>query len=198
MKPVSNRKALRKLSAKIPTRPEIEAILDDLNKESDLAVAITGTALAESALERLLQSKLHYRDAEFENQLFQNRGPLADFNGKILVAQAFGIVTSPIAEELHSARAIRNVFAHSKIPLTFAHEAIEKEILALRMGTAIRQHAMKAPFPVVPGLGIKSFTDGMTSRSWFLLTVRLLLIILDELAESPLTADKAIAAVLGN
>ncbi|MBN8770497.1 MAG: hypothetical protein J0I46_02935, partial [Thiobacillus sp.] len=111
----------------------------------DLAVAITGTALAESALERLLQSKLHYRDAEFENQLFQNRGPLADFNGKILVAQAFGIVTSPIAEELHSARAIRNVFAHSKVPLTFAHEAIEKEILALRMGT----HEHRSPPPMV-------------------------------------------------
>lgn len=194
MKSASNRKALRKLSAKIPAPPEIEAILDDLRKESDLAVAITGTALAEAALERLLQSKLHFRDAEFQNQLFQNRGPLADFNGKILVAQAFGIITSPIAEELHSARAIRNVFAHSKIPLTFAHAAIENEIMSLRMGTAIREHQQKAPVSI-PELG-QSFTDGMTSRRWFMLTIRIILIMLDELANNPLPADKALAAVL--
>ena len=76
---MSNREALRKLSSKVPPKPEIERIINGLRDEPDLAAAITGAAIAEAALERLLISKFKSRNGNLIGQLFKNRGPLMDF-----------------------------------------------------------------------------------------------------------------------
>jgi hypothetical protein len=191
----SGRKALKKLSQTLPTPPEIESIMQDLGKESDLAAAITGTALAEAALERLLRSKITALSATFLNELFQYRAPLGDFSGKILIAQAFEIITSTMAEEMQSLRVIRNAFAHSKIPLSFDHEVLAKEIMSLRMASAIRRQADKEQDPTQL-LGASALARVLSNRAWFLLTISILLIIIDVLEKSPLKADAAIAAAL--
>ncbi|MER8422449.1 hypothetical protein [Mesorhizobium sp. M1403] len=179
---MSNREALRKLSRKVPSKPEIDAIMNGLSSEPDLATAITGAALAEAALENLLIGKFKHSSPNLIGQLFLNRGPLMDFHSKILVAQAFGVITSSMAEEFHSIKAIRNAFAHSKVPLGFDHEIIGREVTSMAMGAAIRKKTDSA--------------HTLGNREWFLLTVRLLLIILDELQDSPHSADRALRLVL--
>ena len=83
-------------------------------------------------------------------------------------------------------KAIRNTFAHSKIPLTFNHDLIEREVLSMSMGSAIRKEAaMRA------SSGFK-----MSNRQWFMLTIRLLLILIEALEESPKSADHALDDVM--
>src|SRR6266849_355365 len=98
---MSNRDALRKLSRKYPATPEIDKIMDDLRAgKDDPHIAIIATAIAEAALERLITKKLQVRTKNLLGQLFLNRGPLSDFHSKILVANAFGVITTNMAEEL--------------------------------------------------------------------------------------------------
>jgi DNA-binding MltR family transcriptional regulator len=77
--------------------------------------------------------------------LFSNRGPLSDFQGKILVAHAFRIIDDNFAEELHSLRAIRNTFAHSKIPVSFDTELIKRELQTIVSANLLRQKALETP-----------------------------------------------------
>jgi hypothetical protein len=125
---LANREALRKLSRKIPARPEIEKILDELHDKEDLHIAIVGTAIAEAHLETLITKKLKTKNHQLIARLFLNRGPLSDFDSKITVAEAFGLITPPLAGELHMMKAVRNAFAHAKVPLTFDHELIAREV----------------------------------------------------------------------
>jgi DNA-binding MltR family transcriptional regulator len=138
----SNREALRKLSRKYPAPPEIEKILDSLRDKDDISVAIMATALTDAALEQTIKAKLRTTDANLLGRIFLNRGPLSDFDSKILVAHGFGIITTPLADELHAMKAIRNAFAHAKIPLSFDHEAIDT--LAARANSRDKHRASRA------------------------------------------------------
>ena len=136
----SNREALRKLSSKFPPPPEVERIIKkNLRADKDISAAIVGTALVEAALEKLLIAKFKNRNANLIGQLFKNRGPLTDFHSKILIASAFGIITPNQAEELHSLKAIRNAFAHTKVEISFEHELVEIETKSLVMLQAIKR-----------------------------------------------------------
>jgi hypothetical protein len=158
--------------------------MEGLRKEPDLAAVITGTALVEATLENLLKSKFRHREHNLIGQLFLNRGPPMDFHSKILVAHAFGVISPPLAEELHSIKSIRNAFAHSKSPLTFEHEIIAREAGTLRMRSAI----------VAADGG--NHTSTMTNRSWFMLAIQLVMIIMQSIEDSPSLADETIAAAL--
>jgi uncharacterized protein YutE (UPF0331/DUF86 family) len=182
----SNREALRKLSRRLPTPPEIEAIMASLRGRADMEVAIVATAICESSLEKLIEAKFKDRDANLRGRIFLNRGPLNDFDSKILVARAFAIITGPMAEELHSLQAIRNTFAHTKIHIDFSHDLIDREIRALRMPAAM--------------LADQIFSGRRTIKSknkeTFLLVIRILLIIIDACIDYSGTADDAIANAL--
>jgi hypothetical protein len=184
-----NRDALRRLSRTFPAGPEIEKIMDDLRDKDDLHIAIIAVSILEATLQQLVTSRLLKNDKEFLNRLFQNRGPMSDFNSKILVAEAFGIVTGPLASELHVMRDIRNAFAHSKVPLSFEHEVVKREVDGLKMLEAMRGAMVK-------------FTQGsgppmeLSSKSWFLLATRITLIMLDSIAEKTGTASEVIEVIL--
>jgi DNA-binding MltR family transcriptional regulator len=128
---------LRELSRQIPSPPEIKKIINDLLNRDDLNIAITAVSIVEAHLEKLLVSRLHRSDKDFTNRLFENRGPLSDFNSRILIAEAFGLLTRPLADELHLLRAIRNAFAHAKMTLTFDMEPVESEVRKLKLLTTI-------------------------------------------------------------
>jgi DNA-binding MltR family transcriptional regulator len=125
--------ALRELSRHLPSRPEINKIIDMLVDKDDLHTAIVAVSIVEAHLQKLIVTRLHRSDPKFIDRLFENRGPLSDFNSKILVAEAFGLLTSPLAEELHVLRAIRNTFAHAKMPLSFDLEQVNGEIRKLKL-----------------------------------------------------------------
>jgi DNA-binding MltR family transcriptional regulator len=179
---VSNREALRKLSRRFPPPPEIKNILDALSKEEDRTAAIVGASILESALERLMIKCFIHSDSDLLGQLFQNRGPLSDFHSKIIVATAFGVISPNTAEELHTIKAIRNVFAHSRVPVSFATREVEREVKAFLMLVAMKNveadQARKLHLP---------------TKSEFTLIVKILFIILDhqhrKLGGPPLALD---------
>ena len=79
---MSNRRALRELSRKFPAPPEVEKILNDLRTKDDYHAALIAVSIVEATLERLIVSRLRKTDKEFLNSLFENRGPLSDFNSR--------------------------------------------------------------------------------------------------------------------
>lgn len=167
---MSNRETLRKLSRVAPAGPEIEKIMDGLAEADDMSVAIIAGSLVEVELERLLASRFVVNDPNLNAQLFLNRGPLSDLHSKILVAHAFGFITGPMASELHSLKAIRNAFAHARVPITFENEAVAGEIASLRMITAMRTQNAQSGVDWEP-----------TNMGCYLLITRILLIMFGEI-----------------
>jgi hypothetical protein len=144
------RNALRELSRHLPSSPEIKKIIYGLADQDDLHVAIIGVSIIEAHLAKVIETRLHRTDKDFINRLFENRGPLGDFNSKILIAKAFGLLTRPLADELHVMRAIRNTFAHAKMPLSLDMQPIESEIRGLKLLTSIG--GGKIPGPIAGSL----------------------------------------------
>jgi DNA-binding MltR family transcriptional regulator len=147
---MSNREALRKLSKKFPDRPELKKIFDGIRSLDDRSAAIMATALVEAVLERHIIKKLSVSAPDLIGALFHNRGPLSDFHSKILIATAFGVIRPDMAEDLHRMKAIRNVFAHAKISVTFNTLEIAKEssefTIVNRISDAI--HALEKHTPI--------------------------------------------------
>lgn len=186
---MSKRNDLVALSKKLPTSSEIQTILDDLLKSSDIAAAITGAAIVEARLESVLRSRFRSKRADLPQSVFENRGPLSDFNSKILVAEAFGHVTGPMAKELQSIRAVRNAFAHAKHPISFNHEVVERKVRESPMLTTF-----EAKIPPVTGHA-KALPS---TKGAYVLVIRILLILFDMIEQSaaPGQADDVIRAAL--
>jgi hypothetical protein len=174
----SNRDALRRLSRKFPAPPEIEQIMTDLRGQNDLSVAIVASAIVEAALEKLITTKLKTKNANLLGRLFSARGPLADFEAKILIAQEFGILTSLLASELHCVRAIRNTFAHAKVPITFDHELLDREMKALSTPKILGSLSVKIDDQNAVSL------QQLSNKHWFLLLIKIILTTMHFLARA--------------
>jgi DNA-binding MltR family transcriptional regulator len=180
---------LRELSRHLPTRPEINKIMDRLIEQDDLHIAITAVSIIEAHLEKLIITRLRRNDKDFINRLFANRGPLSDFNSKILIAEAFGLLTRPLADELHVMRTIRNSFAHAKMPLSFDMQPVESEVRRLKLVTSIGGGP-------IPGPIAQSLAARIAPRNAFLLAMRIMLIIFDEISKKKSPAGKVLARAL--
>jgi hypothetical protein len=64
-------------------------------------------------------------EQEDENRLFGSYGPVATFAAKIDMAYALGITMEAIHVELNKIRKIRNVFAHTRGPVSLDTEPIK-------------------------------------------------------------------------
>ncbi len=181
----SNREALRRITRKFPAPPELEKILADLRSHADISVAIIGAALVDAALERLITTRFISKEANLIGRIFLNRGPLSDFDSKILVAEAFGIITSRIGHELHILKAVRNAFAHSKMPLSFEYDLIDKELKT--------SFLMAATMTEITSNG-RSIT--WSNKEKFLIGVRIMLIMMDEIGKDKRHADQVLADAL--
>jgi DNA-binding MltR family transcriptional regulator len=182
---MSNRDALRKLSRIAPAPPEIEKIMDGLASADDMSAAIIAGSLVEVELERLIVTKFKVSEPDLVGQIFLNRGPLSDLHSKILIAYAFGFITTPMASELHSLKAIRNAFAHARAPITFEHEVVAREIASLKMIKAMRDQIAKRDGEWEP-----------TNIGCYLLLTRILLIMFDEIRKHGGSANEAVTAAL--
>lgn len=119
---------LKKLRRKFPAPPEVKRALDEADKQPDRIAAIVIPAILEGLLQRLIEGRFPALDATLSNRVFERRGPLADFAGKIDIARAMGWIGQRTCDDLHFVREIRNVFAHSAIELTFDTDEIIKLI----------------------------------------------------------------------
>ncbi|HET6554359.1 MAG TPA: hypothetical protein VFG49_12560 [Dyella sp.] len=112
------------------------ALVEEMNGESDRAVAIVGQAWVEEALSDAITSFLQ-EHKESHVRLFGGGGSLTAFSPKIDLARVLGIVSDAIWSDLHGIRKIRNEFAHhiahktKNTKLTFAADHIAKMCFAL-------------------------------------------------------------------
>ena len=129
---------LRSLSTRLPEPEEFDRLMLRLAHEDDRTAAIVGASFVESSLEYLLVSSFKVREVDLNQKLFENRGPLSDFNSKILVAQAFDVISGKLAADIQRIRRIRNCFAHARLPVTFDEPVVAKEVSDLAAVIAVR------------------------------------------------------------
>jgi hypothetical protein len=165
---MSKRDPLRVLSRRFPPPPEFEKILGTLGEQPDIAVAIVGLSIIEGGLEKLIINKLPTLTPELEGRLFKNRGPISDLDSKILVAEALGIIKEGQARLLNSLKAIRNVFAHSRIPVSFETAEVSKEIRGLILSVAVNAIRVFEPEFDERLSNKKAFTAAVKLFCWWL------------------------------
>jgi hypothetical protein len=118
------------------SRERMAALVEELNGESDRAVAVVGAAWVEESLQQAIESVLHPHDAARE-KLFTGSGAITTFAAKIELACMFGFMTDAIRKDLHAIRWIRNRFAHvitqkaTQAKLSFTEDAVRHRCLAL-------------------------------------------------------------------
>ena len=166
---MSNRDALRKLSKLFPGGEEVDGIIMGLHKEADHTAAIIAASMVESVLERLLISSFKNKSADLMPRLFENRGPLSDFNSKILVADAY-CVTGVRCEELQRVRHIRNCFAHARLPVTFETPEIAKEVDEFAAVKAIKSVREKSE---------PTYYENVGRKGSYVLSCHILMIMMD-------------------
>lgn len=167
---MGNRNALRELSKRFPSPPELSRTFELLRDDTDRSVAIVAASIADNVLERLLIRHMKQRGGDLLGFLFGMRGPLGDFHSKILIAEAFGAVSPVMAQELNRIRAIRNVFAHATTPVSFKTPEIAEEMTAFAM-----LNAMDGVEPAEGQIKLEAPRD----KAGYLLVVHILCIIID-------------------
>lgn len=115
--------------------------------------------MVESALQERLLRSFGSAAGGLEQSLFEDRGPLSDFNSKILVAQAFAVISDRLAEDMQRIRKIRNCFAHARIDVGFDEPLIKKEVFELAAVMAVQSSMKKYPdsYPLDYGRAKTSF-----------------------------------------
>lgn len=98
-----------------------------LKDESDRGAVLIGVSYLEYALEKLLRNAMPSPD----DQLFKgSSAPLSSLASKIDVANAFGLISSNIARNLHLLRKVRNQVAHSWDRFDIEEPGVEDRIRA--------------------------------------------------------------------
>jgi hypothetical protein len=130
---VPSSKALHRLSRRKPTSTEQRQIFEEIREASDRAVAILAATFVEDALEyALIDRSLKHLDERTHNRLFE-RGPLQNFDAKILLTSALGLTGPRITANLFKLKSIRNVFAHARINVSFKTKEIHDLCMSLNL-----------------------------------------------------------------
>lgn len=120
------KRSLKSLTREPPDelRPLFELITHP--EHPDASVAMLGCAILEHVLAEAIARELQ-GNVDREN-LFGDRGPLSNFYGKIVLAEAMGIILPATARDLHRLRQVRNAFAHAVTPIGFDLPEVVAEI----------------------------------------------------------------------
>ena len=159
---MTKKRTLRVLSSEVPNPEAVEQLLLGLHLKEDREAAIVGASLVESALQQRLILSFASVATGLESRLFEDRGPLSDFNSKILVAQAFGVIRERLADDLQRIRKIRNCFAHARIEVRFSEPLIQKEVAELAAVVAVQQAMKKYPDVYPPNYGGPKSSYGLS------------------------------------
>ena len=153
----------------------MEALIEEMQGQTDRGVAIVGAAWVEEAMSAAIESFLH-SDRKAWDRLFGIAGPLGTLSAKIDLARLLGMVSDSIKSDLHIIRDVRNEFAHriahktEHTKLAFSSPHIRDKCLALKC-IAHEKHAeprvafiqacaiLNADFEAHSMFGIK-ITDG--------------------------------------
>jgi len=87
---------------------------------SDRIAAISCAAILEDTLGTSISCRLIEMGADWEDRVFRDRNaPLGDFQSRIILAYAMGLIGPSARADLDLIRSVRNDFAHLGAPLTF-------------------------------------------------------------------------------
>jgi hypothetical protein len=99
---------------------------------TDRIVAISMVAHLERLVEQSIWRVLKNNDDKIMERLLSDHGPLSSFSSKIAMAFAMGAIDADTMADLDRARAIRNVFAHAAITVTFDTNLVARECRKLK------------------------------------------------------------------
>jgi len=100
-------------------------LYETLSGESNLACAVVGCAALEAVVRSLL-SKFLVAGKTAETIICDPKGPFASFRSMAEIAYCSGLITEPVLKNLRLVADVRNAFAHSPTPVTFADEGVIK------------------------------------------------------------------------
>jgi hypothetical protein len=116
--------ALRKLRLRHISQQDLEEIYRQIDmEENDRGAAILSALTIEAGLTIAITRRLP-NSQDVSNQLFENNGPLESLDGKILIAQAIGILGKLTRQNLDIVKHVRNTFAHGRMPILFSTKEI--------------------------------------------------------------------------
>ncbi|MER9941466.1 hypothetical protein NKJ70_05875 [Mesorhizobium sp. M0092] len=98
--------------------------LEDVQRKTHAGFVLAATQILANELEILLVSHMPGINQAMYKRLFFGFGPMASLSSKIYFAEAFGIISEPLAVELHKLREIRNLFAHTIKTLDFKNAKV--------------------------------------------------------------------------
>lgn len=116
MKPID---ALSALSRRKTNSSYIKDYMEEIyNEKNDRGMAILIATNVENILQSCLE-KILLANSSKSDSIFGMNAPLATFYNKIIMCFALEVIGNETKKNLTIIRAIRNAFAHSKIPINF-------------------------------------------------------------------------------
>jgi hypothetical protein len=104
------------------------ALSEELIKGTDRSTALVGCAMVDAALVKAVSAHfVTMKEDEFEKLYYGPGSLLSTYSSRIKIGRCLGIYAEKLNGILDTIRRIRNVFAHSVVPLGFDHELIAKE-----------------------------------------------------------------------
>lgn len=117
-------RALRTVSRQSASEEDLEALMGELNGDSDRAVMILLGTYVEDMLSAVLEGRMRPLTRDEEDAIFGHNGPLATFSAKINLAYGLSILGPETRDALNKIRELRNACAHSMRPLSFATKEV--------------------------------------------------------------------------
>ena len=118
------RRSLKHLSRRPLRTTDLTRALTDSTKMPDQALALLDATMVERMLERVILSRMTRLKRTQRRELFDGLGPLSSFSAKIKMAYALAILGPKAMADFEIIKDVRNAFAHSFHPLTFARKEI--------------------------------------------------------------------------
>ena len=115
----SDLKALKDLSRSARSNEDFEAVVNALDTQNDIAVALLCSALIEEATEDFLSARVVKLGNEERGELFRGTAPLSTLSARTKVAYAPGAIGPITRKNINAAREIRNAFAHPGKSISF-------------------------------------------------------------------------------
>ncbi len=106
------------------TQEQCQAIVDEIEKQTDRGAAIIAAATIDDVLQDLITARLIELSSKRKKALFESNGPLSSLSAKIEMAFALGLFNRERRESLDLIRDVRNRFAHMMNPVSFDHPDI--------------------------------------------------------------------------
>jgi hypothetical protein len=116
--PPQRHRTLHELTRADQTGEDLDFAVNEIIGTSDRTACIITAAMLERHLEAAIIIRLQRKNKDTINLLLQRDGALSTFFSKIHLGYAMGLYDDIVRKDLDIIRGIRNVFAHSAMPIT--------------------------------------------------------------------------------